>query len=85
MIMEVKEAVIASNAECDIALKQPHLYYDMKLVTFGIDDDSNLIILFPVFVQTCSQTLQTLYLIEIVPVPIIIKIHKLFHIQSFKF
>ena len=27
------------------------LYYDMQLVTFGIDEKTNLIVQFPVFVQ----------------------------------
>ena len=48
-----------------------HLYYDMKLVTFGTDDNSNLIIQFPVFVQPYSQSLLTLNQIETVSVPII--------------
>ena len=33
----VKEALIKTNLEYDIVLKRLHLYYDMKLVTFGID------------------------------------------------
>ena len=32
-----------------------HPYYDMQLVTFGIDKDKNLIIQFPVFVQPYTQ------------------------------
>ena len=43
----------------------------MKLVTFGIDNQRNLIIQFPVFVQTYTQTRLTLYQIETVPVPIL--------------
>ena len=30
-------------------------YYDMKLVMFGIDQDRNLIMQFPVFVQPYTQ------------------------------
>ena len=30
-------------------------YYDMKLVTFGIDQDRNLIKQFPVFVQPTDR------------------------------
>ena len=33
----VKEALIKTNPEYDIVIKRLHLYYDMKLVTFGID------------------------------------------------
>ena len=45
------------------------MYYDIKLVTFGIDDQKNLIIQFLVFVQPYSQTRLTLEQIETVPVP----------------
>ena len=43
----------------------------MKLVMFGIDNEKNLIIQFPVFVQPYTQTKLTLYQIETVPVPIL--------------
>ena len=43
----------------------------MKLVTFGIDYQKNLIIQFPVFVQPYMQTKLTLYQVETVPVPIL--------------
>ena len=46
-------------------------YYDMKLVMFGIDQDRNLIIQFPVFVQPNTQEPLTLYQIETVPVLIL--------------
>ena len=46
-------------------------YYDMKLVTFGIDQDRNLIIQFPVFVQPYTQKPQTLYQVETIPVLIL--------------
>ena len=48
----------------------------MKLVTFGIDQDRNLIIQFPVFVQPYTQKLLTLYQIETIPVPILDMIEK---------
>ena len=43
----------------------------MKLVTFGIDKERNLIVQFPVFVQQYTQQLLILYQIETVTVPII--------------
>ena len=43
----------------------------MKLVTFGIDYQNDLIIQFPVFVQPYMQTKLTLYQVETVPVPIL--------------
>ena len=43
----------------------------MKLATFGIDKDKNLIIQFPIFVQPYTQQPLILYQLETVPVPII--------------
>ena len=43
----------------------------MKLVTFGIDDQRNLIIQFPVFVHLHTQQHLILYKMETVPVPIV--------------
>ena len=54
-------------------IKRLHLYYDMKLVTFGIDKKRNLIIQFLIFVQPCTQQPLILYQIERVPVPIVDK------------
>ena len=38
----VKETLIKSNPDYDIVIKRLHLYYDMKLVTFRIDQDRTL-------------------------------------------
>ena len=46
-----------------------HLYYDMKLITFGIDKERNLIIKFPVFNQLHTQQPLILYQLDTVPVP----------------
>ena len=43
-----------------------YLYYDMKLVTFGVDSQKNLIVQFLVFVQPHRLNM---YQIETVPVP----------------
>ena len=43
----------------------------MKLVTFGIDYQKNLIIQFPVFVQPYMQSKLTLYQVKTAPVPIL--------------
>ena len=45
----------------------------MKLVTFRIDRNRNLIIQFPIFVQPYTQQSLTLYQLETVPVPIVDK------------
>ena len=73
IIGKVKKAIQITNPGCDIVIKRLHLYYDMKLVTFRIDEDRNLIVQFPVFVQPYTQQLLVLYQIEMVPVPIIDK------------
>ena len=59
------------NPDYDIVIKRLHLYYDMKLVTFGIGKDKNLIIQFPVFIQPYTQQPLVLYQIETVLVSII--------------
>ena len=69
----VKEALIKTNPEYDIVIKRLHLYYDMKLVTFGINRKRNLIIQFPIFLQPYTQQLLILYQLETVPVPIVDK------------
>ena len=56
----------------------------MKLVTFGIDNDKNLVIQFPVFIQPYTQKLLVLHQIETVPVPIIdqnTQAHSYTHLQ----
>ena len=67
----MRETVQKEHKNHDILLKPLYLYYDMKLVTFGIDDKRNLIVQFPVFVHPQNQQHLTLYQLETVPVPII--------------
>ena len=62
-----------TNPDYDIVIKRLHLYYDMKLVTFGIDRNRNLLKQFPVFVQPYTKQLLKLYQLETVPVPIVDK------------
>ena len=71
ILNSVKETLTKSNPDYDIVIKRLHLYYDMKLVTFGIDRYQNLIIQFPVFVQPYTWQPLILYQLETVPVPII--------------
>ena len=51
ILKEVNVALQTTNRDYDLVIKRLYLYYDMKLVTFGIDDQRNLIIQFPVFVK----------------------------------
>ena len=57
----VKENLTKSNPDYDIVIKRLHLYYDMKLITFGIDIHRNLIIQFPAFVQPYTQQPLNIY------------------------
>ena len=65
----MRTTVKKTNPDYDLVIKSLHLCYDMKLVTFGIDTDKNLIVQFPVFIQLYTQQLLILYQIETVPVP----------------
>ena len=54
ILNSVKETLIKSNPDYDIIIKRLHIYYDMKLVTFGIDKDQK-------FNNTISNFCTTLY------------------------
>ena len=71
ILKEVNIAIANSNKDYDLVLTRLHLYHDMKLVTFGIDNQRNLIAEFPVFVQPYTQKRLIMYQIETVPVPIL--------------
>ena len=68
---DVKTAIQKTNPDYDLVIDRLHLYYGMQLVTFGIDEDKNLIVQFPVFIKPCTHQPLILYQIETVPVPII--------------
>ena len=48
ILKEVRIAIAKSNKDYDLVLTRLYLYYDMKLVMFGIDNQRNLIVQFPV-------------------------------------
>ena len=50
-----------------------YLYYDMKLIAFGIDEERNLIMQFLVFVHPYIQRRLVVYQIETVHIPILDK------------
>ena len=77
-------AITKSNQDYKTVLNRLYLYYDMKLVTFGIVYQKNLIIQFPVFVQPYTQTKLTLYQVETVPVPILDSSNKVQSYTQFK-
>ena len=57
----------------DYVLALPHItdYYDMRLVTFALDEAGRLVIAFPIFVEDYKKKAMTLYQIETVKVPIV--------------
>ena len=71
MLNEVRIAITKSNEDYDLVLTRLYLYYDMKLVIFGIDNKRNLIVQFPVFIQLYIQKRLIMYQIETVLVPIL--------------
>ena len=70
-MVEVKKSLQHTNPDYTLVLDRLHLYYDMQLVTFGIDKYMNLVIQFPVFIQPYTQKPLILYQLEAVLVPIL--------------
>ena len=71
ILIDIKRSLHIANPDYTLVLERLHLYYDMQLVTFGVDKDMNLIIQFPVFLQPYTQKPLILYQLETVPVPIL--------------
>ena len=71
ILAEVKISLQQINPDYALVLDRLHLYYNMQLVTFGIDKDMNLVIQFPVFIQPYTQKPLILYQLGTVPVPIL--------------
>ena len=51
ILQQVQLAIAKTNQDYELVLNPLYLYYDMKLIMFGIDYQKNLIIQFPMFVQ----------------------------------
>ena len=58
------------NPDYVLTIKHVTEYYDMKMVTFGVNDNEELIVAFPVFVPDHTRKSMTLYELETVKVPI---------------
>ena len=71
ILEEVKKSLHKTNPDYTLVLDRLHLYYNMQLVTFGIDKDMKLVIQFPIFIQPYTQKPLILYQLETVPVPIL--------------
>ena len=84
VLNDVKIVIRKTNPDYHLVIDIPHLYYDIQLVTFGIDKDKNLIVQFSVFIQPFTQQPLILYQIETVPVSIIdqnTQAHSYTHLQ----
>ena len=71
--MEVRMAPSKTNKDYNLVLTRLYLYYDMKLVTFEIDKNKNLIVQFTVFVQPYTQRRLVMYQVETVPIQILVR------------
>ena len=71
ILAEVKKSLQHTYLNYALVLERLHSYYDMQLVTFGIDKSMNLVIQFPVFIQPYTQKPSILYQLETVPVLIL--------------
>ena len=60
-----------TNPDYTLVLDRLHLYYDIQLVTFGINKDMNLVIQFLIFIQLYAQKPLILYQLETVLVLIL--------------
>ena len=80
ILIEVKIFIWKTNPDYDLVIDRLHLYYNMQLVTFGINKDKNLIVQFPVFIQPYTQQPLILYQLETVPVQIT---HQSTQVQSY--
>ena len=55
ILNEVRKTLQITNPDYDLVIDRLHLYYDLQLVTFGIDKDKNFIVKFPVLIQPYTQ------------------------------
>ena len=59
-----------THPKYELAVGHISEYYDMKLCTFGISIEGNMVVAFPIFVKDHSDKPKTLYELETVKVPI---------------
>ena len=64
------DMVCCTHPEYELAVGHVSEYYDMKLCTFGISIEGNMVVAFPIFVKDHSDKPKTLYELETVKVPI---------------
>ena len=66
--MMPKQPYGKTNPDYDLVIDRLQLYYNIHVVTFGINKDKNLIVQFLVFIQPYTQQPLILYQIETVQV-----------------
>ena len=71
ILSEVKSSLQQTNPDYTLVFERLHLYYNMPLVTFGVDRNMNFVIQFPVSIQPYIQKPLVLYQLETVPVLIV--------------
>ena len=71
ILAEVQMSLQQTIPDYTLVFESLHLYYDMPLVTFGVDRNMNHVVQFPVFIQPYIQKPLLLYQLETVPVPIL--------------
>ena len=69
ILHNVEQNIRNNNPGYTLAMKNLFLYYDMKLVHFGVDSANNLFIQYPIWVKKISQKPYELYELESTPVP----------------
>ena len=87
ILTAVRKIFQITSPDYDLVIDRLHLYYNMQLVTFGIDNYKNLIVQFPIFTQPYTQQPLILYQLEAVPVPFIDqndRAHSYTHLQVAK-
>ena len=76
ILVEVKRSLHQTYPDYALVFDRLHMYYDMALVTFGVERNMNLVIQFPIFIQPYTQEPLLLYQIETIPVPILDTKHR---------
>ena len=55
ILVEIKKTIELTYPNYEIVIKRLYLYYDIKLVTFGINEGRNPIVQFPTVIQPYTQ------------------------------
>ena len=67
---QVQQTISRTHPEYQVAIQDLSDYYDMRLVSFGVDLDGALVITFPILMKHQNRQTLALYQIETVPVPV---------------